>query len=74
MGGGSFVFVARRGLVFPSKGVTGNFYRAYLFSKSANSIFKILIDCPFWRDYFENHFFKVFNDDHEKCNKISTGN
>ena len=33
------------------------FYGAYLFSKSANAIFKILIDCPFWRDDFENRFF-----------------
>ena len=30
------------------------FTGAYLLSKSANSIFKILIDCPFWRDDFEN--------------------
>ena len=32
------------------------FYGAYFFSKSANSIFKILIDCPFWKDDFENRF------------------
>ena len=30
------------------------FNGVYLFSKSANSIFKILIDFPFWRDDFEN--------------------
>ena len=40
------------------------FWGAYLFSKSANSIFKILIDCSFWRD----DFLKLF----KKCNKIST--
>jgi len=32
-------------------------YGAYLYSKSANSIYKILIDCPFWRDDFENWFY-----------------
>ena len=37
------------------------FYGAYLFSKSANSIFKILIDCPFWRDDFENRFIKNYS-------------
>ena len=31
-----------------------NFYGAYLFSKSVNLIFKILIECPFWRDDIEN--------------------
>ena len=31
-------------------------YSAYLFSKSANSIFKILINCLVWRDNFENWF------------------
>ena len=37
-------------------------YGAYLFSKSANSIFKILIDiCPFKRDDFENRFFKNYS-------------
>ena len=30
------------------------FYGAYLFRKSANSIFKILNYCPFWRDDFVN--------------------
>jgi len=29
-------------------------YSAYLFRKSANSIFKILNYCPFWRDGFVN--------------------
>ena len=27
-----------------------HFYDAYFFSKSAKSIFKILIDCSLWRD------------------------
>ena len=33
----------------------GWFYGVNLSSKSANSVFRI--DCPFWRDYFENRFF-----------------
>ena len=33
------------------------FYDGYFFSKSANAIFKILIDCPFCRDDFENRFY-----------------
>ena len=36
------------------------FYGAYLFSKSANSIFKILLHCPFWRNDFEKWFFKNY--------------
>ena len=37
------------------------FYGAYLFNKSANSIFKILLQCPFWRKWrdFKNWFFKI---------------
>ena len=35
------------------------FYSAYLFSKSANLIFKILID--FLRDEFENRFQKKYS-------------
>ena len=37
------------------------FYGACLFRKSAISIFKILIDCPFWRDDFENLFNKNYS-------------
>ena len=34
---------------------TRRFYAAYLFSKSANSIFKILIEYPFWESFFVNY-------------------
>ena len=30
------------------------FYAAFLFSKRVNAIYKIFIDCSFWRDDFEN--------------------
>ena len=48
---GEKVQVVRCGEIFrnhlrPMRG----FYGAYLFNKSANSIFKILIDCPLWSD------------------------
>ena len=33
-----------------------SFYGAYLFSKSANSIFKILIDCSFSGDDFKKRY------------------
>ena len=36
------------------------FYGAYLFSKSANSIFKILKDFLFRKNDFENRFFKNY--------------
>ena len=42
----------------------------YLFSKSANSIVKILINCSFWKDDFENRFLTNYS----KCNNKSTGN
>ena len=32
------------------------------------------LDCPFWRDNNENRFFKLFNNDDEKCYKNSTAN
>ena len=35
------------------------FYGAYLLNKSAILIFKILIDCSFLRDDFENRFLKI---------------
>ena len=37
------------------------FYSAYLFSKSTNSIFKILIDCWLLRDDFENRLLKNYS-------------
>ena len=37
------------------------FYGPYLFSKSANSIFKVLIDCPCWRDDFKSRFYKNYS-------------
>ena len=37
------------------------FYSVYLFSKSANSIIKILIDCIFWVDDFENQFYEKYS-------------
>ena len=37
------------------------FYGAYLFSKSANVIFKILLDGSFLRDDFENWFLKNYS-------------
>ena len=37
------------------------FNGAYLFSKSENSVFKILLHCPFWRDDFENRFFLIYS-------------
>ena len=43
------------------------FYGAFLFRKSAISIFKILIDCPFWRDDFEN----LFNKNYSKKTKLN---
>ena len=36
------------------------FYGAYLFSKSANSILKILVVSSFLRDDFENRFLKNY--------------
>ena len=33
------------------------FYGAYLFNKSSNAIFEILIDCSFWSGDFENQFY-----------------
>ena len=46
---------------------------SYLFSKSAKSIFKILIEYPFWRDDFENPFYKHHSKTTNKnCDKIST--
>ena len=58
---GEKVQVVRCGEIFrnhlrPMRG----FYGAYLFSKSANSNFKILIDCSFLRDDFENRFLKNY--------------
>ena len=41
------------------------FYGAYLFSRSANTTFKILIDGPFWRGWFWELFYT------EKCNENS---
>ena len=35
------------------------FYGAYLLSKTANSILKILIDRSFLRDDFENRFLEI---------------
>ena len=37
------------------------FYGVYLFSKRANSIFEILIECSFLRDDFENWFLKNYS-------------
>ena len=37
------------------------FYSAYLFSKSANAIFIILMDCSFSIDDFENRFLKNYS-------------
>ena len=37
------------------------FYGAYLFIKSANSILKILIDCSFLRNDFENQFLRNYS-------------
>ena len=36
-------------------------YVTYLFRKSANSNFKILIDCSFLMDDFENRFLKNYS-------------
>ena len=51
------------------------FYGAYLFSKSAIPIFKILLGFPFWRDDFWESVFKtLFNNDDDKCYKNSSVN
>ena len=41
-----------------------------LFSKSANSIFKIPLDCLFWKDDFENWFIKkLFHNEDKNVTK-----
>ena len=37
------------------------FHGAYLFSKSTNVKFKILIDCSVWRNDFEIRFYKNYS-------------